>query len=162
MTAGLPGAGDIVLGEFAVASEPGNERAVLALVEGALNGRLNAEQLDRLKTAVAEATMNAIEHGNRNRPELEVVIRVLSSATGVTVTITDLGGEHAPSGPVVAPDLDEKLAGLQSPRGWGLFLISHMVDAMDVSVDGVEHTVRLVMHVDAPAAAQREGARGDG
>jgi len=29
-------------------------------------------QLDRLKTAVAEATMNAIEHGNKNRPELPV------------------------------------------------------------------------------------------
>ena len=28
-----------------------------------------------------------------------------------------------------------KLAGEQKPRGWGLFLIEHMVDAMDVTTD---------------------------
>ena len=46
-----------------------------------------------------------------------------------------------------APDLEAKLAGLQSPRGWGLFLIRSMVDEMNVTEDDVHHTVELVMHL---------------
>jgi anti-sigma regulatory factor (Ser/Thr protein kinase) len=43
------------------------------------------------------------------------------------------------------PDLDAKLEGRQKPRGWGLFLIRHMVDAMDVSTaDGLQ-TVTLTL-----------------
>ncbi|MBK6434003.1 hypothetical protein [Candidatus Amarolinea dominans] len=50
------------------------------------------------------------------------------------------------------PDLEAKLAGLQSPRGWGLFLIRSMVDDMRVTEDGVHHTVELIMNL---------GAKGD-
>ena len=43
------------------------------------------------------------------------------------MAITDEGGEtEIPD--TEAPDLDAKLEGLQSPRGWGLFLIQSMVD----------------------------------
>ena len=44
------------------------------------------------------------------------------------------------------PDLDAKLAGMQSPRGWGLFLIRNMVDELHTTTDEVHHTVELVMH----------------
>ena len=59
-----------------------------------------------------------------------------------------MGPERARSGPIPhpeTPDLDAKLAGEQKPRGWGLFLIRHMVDAMDVSAaDGLQ-TVTLTL-----------------
>ena len=43
------------------------------------------------------------------------------------------------------PDLDAKLEGRQKPRGWGLFLIRHMVDGMDVhAADGLQ-TVTLTL-----------------
>jgi anti-sigma regulatory factor (Ser/Thr protein kinase) len=154
------------LAEFTVPSEQGNERLVISRVADALAGSgLTADRLDRLKTAVAEATMNAIEHGNHNRPEIDVEICVYALPTGVAVTITDHGGDDAATAPVAAPDLDQKLAGLQPPRGWGLFLIQNMVDAADVSTAGGKHTVRLVMHRHDPAAASRatvEGGRDDG
>ncbi len=36
-----------------------------------------------------------------------------------------------------APDLEAKLAGEQSPRGWGIFLIKNMVDELHTSdIDG--------------------------
>jgi anti-sigma regulatory factor (Ser/Thr protein kinase) len=41
---------------------------------------ISTRRLERLKTAVAEATMNAIEHGNHSRPELMVEIRDALSA----------------------------------------------------------------------------------
>ena len=133
---------------FTVPSEPGNERMALARVAAAVaDSRLTADQLERLKTAVAEATMNAIEHGNHNNPDLDVDISVVDTGDEVSVSIVDHGGADAPADDSTTelPDLDKKLAGLQSPRGWGLFLIQNMVDAMDVSTDGDRHTVRLTM-----------------
>ena len=147
-----------VLTSFSVPSEPGNERIALARVADAVAARgLSPDRLERLKTAVAEATMNAIEHGNHNHAELAVDITVAALDDGVAVSIVDRGGAHAPAPDttVELPNLDMKLAGLQTPRGWGLFLIQNMVDAMDVSIDGDLHTVRLVMHT-APAPRPRD------
>jgi anti-sigma regulatory factor (Ser/Thr protein kinase) len=62
------------------------------------------------------------------------------------VRITDHGGALAIPEPQI-PDLEAKLAGLQSPRGWGLFLIENMVDEMHVSSDANHHTVDLVLHL---------------
>jgi anti-sigma regulatory factor (Ser/Thr protein kinase) len=65
------------------------------------------------------------------------------------VQITDRGSVPVPD--PVAPDLDAKLAGEQSPRGWGLFLIEKMVDEMYVYGDAQHHTVELVVHLDGEA-----------
>ena len=145
------------LASFAVASEPGNERVALARVAEAVAGcGLTGARLERLKTAVAEATMNAIEHGNRNRPEIPVNVEVTQDGPDIIVTITDRGGEHTAAettgaGPAVTPDLELKLAGEQPPRGWGLFLIRNMVNAMQVSTDGPWHTIQLTMRTGAGA-----------
>lgn len=144
------------LAEFSVASEPGNERLALTRVADVLAGSgLAADRFERLKTAVAEATMNAIEHGNRGRAELPVEIEVDQAGPDIIVTITDLGGHQQPAGQPEEPDLDRKLAGEQSPRGWGLFLIRHMVDDMNVTTQGERHVVRLVVR----AAADRDAGR---
>ena len=53
------------LAEFSVPSEPGNERLAMKTVAEAIGDLdIRGENLERLKTAVAEATMNAMEHGN--------------------------------------------------------------------------------------------------
>jgi len=136
------------LAEWALPSEPGNERIAMEQV-GEVVGELELppRRLERLKTAVAEATMNAIEHGNQNRPELPVGISVRASSTQVVVEIVDQGGA-TPMGETEAPDLYAKLDGAQSPRGWGLFLIKSMVDDMRVSSDGQHHRIELVMHLE--------------
>jgi anti-sigma regulatory factor (Ser/Thr protein kinase) len=143
------------LASFAVASVPGNERIALTHVAESVAGvGLSPARLDKLKTAVAEATMNAMEHGNGHRPELAVDIEVFQSGAEVIVTITDRGGRDGPGWPEdrarrperpERPDLGRKLNGEEGPRGWGLFIIRHMVDAMDVTTEGDRHTVRLSM-----------------
>jgi serine phosphatase RsbU (regulator of sigma subunit)/anti-sigma regulatory factor (Ser/Thr protein kinase) len=141
-----------VLAEFELSSEPGNERAAMRQVADAAAGLgISAARMERLKTAVAEATMNAIEHGNGNRPELPVQIRVLTSARDLMVTITDKGGPRPIPGPET-PDLDAKLAGLQSPRGWGLFLIRNMVDDFAAASDAHHHTITLTLHLEEGGA----------
>ena len=108
---------------------------------------LSEQRLERLKTAVAEATMNAMEHGNRYRSEVPVVIEVLCSDADVSVRINDQGGIRDPAPDKEVPHLEAKLEGLQTPRGWGLFLIRNMVDEIHITSDEVNHTVGLVMHL---------------
>ncbi len=107
---------------------------------------LTGDRLERLKTAVAETAMNAIEHGNGSDPEVPVRVRVLASGDGLAVEITDrqLTGERTPVRDVL-PDLDLKLAGLQPPRGWGLFLVRSMVDEVTERTSADGHTVRLTV-----------------
>jgi len=137
-----------LLAEFTVSSEPGNERVALREVAAAAaDCGLNHDQMERLKTAVAEATMNAIEHGNENRAEIPVDITVIRTLDAVAVTITDRGGDRADHVEREIPDIELKLRGEQRPRGWGLFLLQNMVDGMEVFTHGALHTVRLTMRI---------------
>jgi hypothetical protein len=45
------------------------------------------------------------------------------------------------------PDLEAKLEGMQTPRGWGLFLIKNMVDDMNVTGDEHHHAIELVTYL---------------
>jgi len=159
------------LDAFTLASEPGNERLALARVaDSVADVGLEAARLERLKTAVAEATMNAIEHGNGNRPEIPVEVEVTQNGDEIIVAISDRGGQanagqanagqanvgqaNAGQGDHEDPDLVKKLDGEQSPRGWGLFLIRNMVDAMDITTDGQRHTIWLTMRTGGAAHDQ--------
>ena len=134
------------LAELSVPSEPGNERRAMEEVAGTVAGLgLSERALERLKTAVAEATMNAMEHGNRYRAEVPVLIEVAASDADLSVRITDEGSGPAAFDPET-PDLAAKLDGAQTPRGWGLFLIKSMVDEMNVTGDDRHHTVELIVH----------------
>jgi anti-sigma regulatory factor (Ser/Thr protein kinase) len=139
-----------LLAEFSVPSEPGNERLVMETVAEAVGGLdIRGENLERLKTAVGEATMNAMEHGNKYRPEVPVEVRVEVVERDLMVSITDRGSGPPPSRGGDVPDLEAKLEGMQTPRGWGLFLIKSMVDEMSISGDDGHHTIELVVHLGA-------------
>ena len=133
---------------FQIASEPGNEKEVSERVAAAVAPlALPPARLEQLKTAVSEAAMNAIEHGNEGRAELPVEVSVRAAAGELVVAITDHGGgREIPE--AEEPDLEAKLEGLQKPRGWGLFLIQNMVDDVRVSSDESTHTIELVMRLE--------------
>jgi anti-sigma regulatory factor (Ser/Thr protein kinase) len=138
------------LADFSVASEPGNERLAMETVaETVKNLGFTGENMERLKTAVAEATMNAMEHGNHYRPEVPVELQVLVTDHDLLVRITDRGSGPPPKEDADAPDLEAKLEGIQTARGWGLFLIKSMVDEMNITGDEGHHTVELVVHLGA-------------
>ena len=141
------------LDAFELPSEPGNERLALSRVAESVQGLgLSESRLEKLKPAVAEATMNAIEHGNQNRAEIPVEVEVTQNGDEIVVAISDQGGDAVgQTGPAEEPDLLKKLEGGQSPRGWGLFLIRNMVDAMDITTDGQRHTIWLTMRTGGAA-----------
>ena len=67
------------IASFTLDSTLGNEReAMVRVAEIAAGLGLGGERLERLKTAVSEAAMNAIEHGNKGDPDLPVLITVLA------------------------------------------------------------------------------------
>jgi anti-sigma regulatory factor (Ser/Thr protein kinase) len=136
-----------VLADFELPSEPGNEREAIARVEDAVAGLGLADaRVQRLKTAVAEATMNAMEHGSEYRDDRPVSIRVLQQRDSLVVQVTDRGG--ATDLPAAeTPNLEAKLAGEQKPRGWGLFLIQKMVDEARVTGEGGKRTLELVLRL---------------
>lgn len=144
--AGAPRNG-AVLAEFELASRPGNEREAIDRVAAAVAGvGLDASRLERLKTAVGEATMNAMEHGSGYRHDRPVSIRVERTAGRLGVQVTDLGGASDRIAAEV-PDLEAKVAGHQRARGWGLYLIENMVDEANVSAGDGRRTVELVVHL---------------
>lgn len=133
------------LAAFTVPSEPGNERRAMQQVSAAVGELgLSTRRLERLKTAVAEAAMNAMEHGNHYCREVPVSIKVLASEMALAVYITDSGG-NTPVPEPVPPDLEAKLDSQQTSRGWGLFLIKSMVDDMRIICDETHHTVELIL-----------------
>ncbi len=151
----LPAAAETtLLAEFTVSSVAGNEREAVRRVAKAVEfSGLSPSQSSRLKTAVAEAVMNAMEHGNQYNPQLSVALQVLARPDALLVRITDHGGGRPVPAPT-EPNLDAKLAGLQSPRGWGLFLIRNMVDEVRTETDEIQHTVELTMRRSSALPAQ--------
>lgn len=151
------------LADFSLPSEPGNERRAMELVGRIVQPLgLPPARMERLRTAVAEAALNAIEHGNGYRRELLVRVGVWASDTALVVTVADAGasGDH-PFAP--EPDLEAKLRGNQSPRGWGLFLIKRMTDALIIHDDRDRHTLELVFYLNDSVNDRRDdNSRGEG
>ncbi len=150
------------LARFTVPSVLGNERIALAKVaETAMPLGLSETRLEELKTAVAEATMNAIEYGNRKDPALLVDIQVLRTGNSLVVRVTDSGaGDVIPVIPT--PSLEAKLAEQQSPRGWGLFLIKSMVDDVRFVRDPESRHLTIELEIKLGAAAHpQETQEGD-
>jgi serine/threonine-protein kinase RsbW len=86
-----------------------------------------AERIEDVKTALCEACINAIEHGNSLRPGLRVQVHCRVEQEQFVVEVIDQGvSSFAPRGAPLA--ISEKIAGLGSLRGMGLMLISQLCD----------------------------------
>ena len=108
---------------------------------------LEPARLERLKTAVGEATMNAMEHGNqyRRRPAgLDPRAPRRGDACASRSSTRRRGRAAEPE----TPDIEAKLEGRQKPRGWGLFLIEKMVDEAHVTSEGGGRTLELVLRLE--------------
>ncbi len=109
---------------------------------------LQPERIEDLKTAVAEACINAIEHGNRLNEKLSVGVILSASDDVLEVKVIDDG--KGMKGQPVKPDIDRKMHGEEDPRGMGMFLIQALVDEAEwvAGIDGKSSYVRLVIRLD--------------
>jgi len=115
---------------------------------------LVSHRIEDLKTAVAEACLNAIEHGNRGRPEARVLIHLNCDGETFTVTVVD-EGEGIAEFPK-EPDIEQKLAKLETPRGLGIFLMKNLMDRVEFNRKTARgHSVTMVLRMEtAPAASK--------
>ena len=105
------------------------------------------ERIEDLKTAVSEACLNAMEHGNLNRPDKRVLITMDYKDHVFRVSVMDQG-EGMENSPEMfeEPDIDKKIENLQTPRGLGIFLIKQLVDQVEFNQMTDEgHMVRMVL-----------------
>ena len=106
------------------------------------------ERIEDLKTAVAEACINAIEHGNRLNEKLSVVVVLSTDDEVLEIKVMDDGkGMNALP---IKPDIDRKMHGEEDPRGMRMFLIQALVDEAEwvVGANGKGSYVRLVIRLD--------------
>ena len=107
-----------------------------------------ADRIEDLKTAVAEACINAIEHGNRLNEKLSVgvVLSAVDDQLEVKVIDDGKGMTRQPE----KPDIDSKMHGEEDPRGMGMFLIQALVDEAEwvAGTGGKSSYVRLVIRLD--------------
>jgi len=110
-------------------------------------GGLAKERIEDLKTAVSEACLNAIQHGNKGRPGARVVVTMYLGDKDFSVSVMDEGDGI----PAIPKDIDirRKVAKLEPPNGLGLFLIKQLVDRVEFNEnsDG-RHAVKMVLKID--------------
>jgi serine/threonine-protein kinase RsbW len=131
--------------EVSLPNTPGYER--IAMECSASFARIVGfvqERVEDLKTAVSEACLNAMEHGNKGRPEARVIITMSFDDDTLSVSVKDEGAgvSELPK----EPDIENRIGKLEPPRGLGIFLIKQLVDHVEfdqMTKDG--HVVRMAM-----------------
>ena len=105
------------------------------------------DRIEDLKTAVAEACINAIEHANRLDDNLSVGIVLSATDDSLEVKVID-EGEGVADRPA-SPDIDRKMHGEEGTRGMGMFLIEALVDEAEwvKGTKGDKSYVRLVIRL---------------
>jgi serine/threonine-protein kinase RsbW len=105
------------------------------------------DRVDNLKTAVAEACINAMEHGNHL--DSSVPVGVILSMTRGELEVKVLDDGEGMAAPPPDPNIDRKVTGDEGPRGMGMYLIRSLVDEVEwvPKTDG-QSFVRLTIHLD--------------
>jgi serine/threonine-protein kinase RsbW len=109
------------------------------------------DRVEDIKTAVAEACINAMEHGNRLNEGLSVGIVLSAGKDALEVKVIDDGKGMKTLPP--KPDMDRKMHGEEDSRGMGMFLIQALVDEAEwvAGLNGKSSYVRLVIRLDKEA-----------
>ena len=106
------------------------------------------ERIEDLKTVVAEAAINAIQHGNKDRPDARVAISMNFRDDALHIAVADRGGgiKELPS----KPDIERIVEKLDPPTGFGTFLIKQLADEVEFNemTDG-GHMVKMVIRLQA-------------
>jgi serine/threonine-protein kinase RsbW len=129
--------------EISLPSKIGYERIAIASSAAlAKMGGFPAARIEDLKSAVAEACINAMQHGNQWRLEARVVVHMNLGDDRIVISVTDQGSgvTEVPQYPGITKIIEENA----SPRGLGVFIIQQLVDEVryNQTVDG-GHTMTL-------------------
>jgi serine phosphatase RsbU (regulator of sigma subunit)/anti-sigma regulatory factor (Ser/Thr protein kinase) len=113
--------------EIQIPSSLGSEKiAMNTAAEVARSMGFAEDRIEDLKTAIAEACINAMEHGNKLDETLPVGVILSTGDDSLEVRVVDTG--TGPPEHTAAPDIDKKMHEEETPRGMGMFLIESLMD----------------------------------
>lgn len=107
---------------------------------------LAPERIEDLKTIVAEAAINAMQHGNKERTDARVTVSMMLKDNNIQVTVMDQGEGFSAFLP--DPDIERIVNEQDPPVGFGTFLIRQLADQVEIgkTADGanmVRMTIKL-------------------
>ena len=128
--------------EISIPSELGYEKVALsAIAVLAQKTGFSRERTDDMKTALAEAVTNAIEHGNQYDVEIKVLIVLTIQEKSLALNVVDQGYQPIPHIPL---EREPKL----NNRGWGMFLIQKLMDEVEVVAQPGRNEIKMVIHLE--------------
>jgi len=133
--------------EMTVPSRLGVEKVIMAVASrAAFSMGFDEARVEGIKTAVSEACINAVEHGNQGDETLSLKVSMTLDPDAMEILAADEGRGGRPEN--TAPDIDRKMRGEETPRGLGLFLIKQFVDEVDF-VQGADegNAIRMVFRL---------------
>ena len=123
----------------------GHER--IAMASSATFARMHgfsSARIEDLKTIVAEAAINAMQHGNKGREDTEVVVTIGLKDNAIHVKVSDQGDGIAEVLP--KPDIERIMNNQDPPVGFGVFLIQELADEVEYNLDSESgHSLNIVV-----------------
>lgn len=105
------------------------------------------ERIEDIKTIVAEAAINAMQHGNKGREDSEVVVTLGLKDNAIHVEVADHGDGISEVLP--KPDIERIMNNLDPPIGFGVFLIQELADEVEFNLDTDSgHRINIVVKKD--------------
>jgi serine/threonine-protein kinase RsbW len=103
------------------------------------------DRIEDLKTALAEACINAIEHGNKFDQNKKVKVTLAANNNSLEVIVHDEGDGIDPE---KIPKKRVRDNGLPCRRGYGVFLISNLMNEFYFEKNpGKGNNVKMLMHL---------------
>ena len=105
-----------------------------------------ADRIEDLKTVVAEAALNAIQHGNKGLANAKVTIFLDFKDDIINVAVIDEGNGIREIPP--KPDIARIIDSMDPPVGFGLFLIKQLADKVEFArrTEG-GHVVKMAIKI---------------
>lgn len=143
--------------ELKIPCEPGYEKIAMHCA-GDLARRMGftEERAQDLEIAVAEACINAMEHGNHFDGTTTVFIAMTVHPDRLAIDVTDEGRDGTPDKTDFAlPDIGAQIDGDQPVGGLGLFVIKALVDEAEFIPPnlGKGTQFRMVIHLEKKEAS---------
>jgi serine/threonine-protein kinase RsbW len=122
------------------------KKAIEQAVTIAENMGFTKDRIEDLKTALGEACINAIEHGNKFDQNKKVRVTLAADNNSLQVVVHDEGDGIDPE---KIPKKRVRDNGFPCRRGYGVFLITNLVNEFSYErVPGRGNNVKMLMHLD--------------
>ena len=120
--------------ELILPNSIGHERIAMAsLASFAKMHGYSLPRIEELKTVVAEAALNAMEHGNKGQSDAVVNIVFHYGDDAIHILVMDQG--EGIKAVVPQPDIERILRELDPPVGFEIFLIRQLADEVEFNTD---------------------------